>query len=118
MTTVTSGSATELTASGLTYMASGVLTSLIDQDFFKFFASGVTSIFAEVDDYISNADLELRLYNSSGSLIGSQAIHPIRTTRSQQEACSGLFILWISEAMGNPANLASILSWLKQVSRA
>jgi len=51
------------------YFNNGVLERVTDKDVFKFTAFGATTIAATVDDYVTNLDLELRLFDSTGTQI-------------------------------------------------
>ena len=48
------------------YFNKGLIAPLADRDFFRFVASGDTTITVDVDEYVNNLDVELRLYNSAG----------------------------------------------------
>lgn len=48
------------------YFNKGLIAQLTDRDFFRFAAAGDTTITVDVDEYVNNFDVELRLYNSAG----------------------------------------------------
>ncbi len=66
-------SATVLASSEGVLMASGIISDLTrpDIDFFRFAAGGPTTVTVSVDEYINNLDVELRLYDASGSLLAA-----------------------------------------------
>jgi hypothetical protein len=66
----TTATATQLTTSTNTYNATGRIEQITDADFFKFVASGTTTITVDVFDYVNNLDTILRLRDSNGSEIG------------------------------------------------
>lgn len=63
------GTATALTLSNNSYSATGIISSVSDSDFFRFVANGPTTISVDVNDYVSNLDVTLRLFNSAGAQI-------------------------------------------------
>lgn len=67
----TTATATVLTPIGSIYSASGNIHQINDLDFFRFIASGSTTITIDVDEYVNNLDTELRLYNASGALLAT-----------------------------------------------
>ncbi|PHS11692.1 MAG: hypothetical protein COA78_09260 [Blastopirellula sp.] len=67
------GSATVMSGIGGVFQAEGILTSLTDADYFQFTSSGDVSISVLVDEYSANLNAELRVYNSSGQLIATDA---------------------------------------------
>ena len=70
-----SGSATDLgSLSGATVVANGIITETTDADYFAFtvVTDGSIAISADVDDYVNNLDVELRIYASDGmTLLGA-----------------------------------------------
>ncbi len=68
------GSATPLTANGTSYTANGVIDHPdTDTDFFEFFGTdgGTTEIRVIVDNYVTDLDVVLNLYDSDGNQIGT-----------------------------------------------
>lgn len=53
------------------YSSSGVIHDTADVDYFRFTLGGPVTIRADVDDYVNNLDVVLRLYNSSGALLAT-----------------------------------------------
>lgn len=48
------------------YFNSGVIERFTDRDVFRFSAFGATTITVDVDEYVNNLDVELRLFDSTG----------------------------------------------------
>lgn len=72
----TTATATALTAAGTVYTATGVIEQVsADSDFFSFVATsgGTTTITVDVDDYLYDLDAALRVYDSSGTVIGTDS---------------------------------------------
>jgi hypothetical protein len=108
-----------LTASGSTYTASGIIEQLTDVDFFRFAASGATTIRVDVDDYVNNLDVELRLINSSGVLLFTADLSTsfdailtptlaagtyfVEVRSDQQSGEMGQYTLRIDTSIGNSA---------------
>ncbi|MFO1019827.1 MAG: cadherin-like domain-containing protein [Planctomycetales bacterium] len=68
----TAGSATTLVLSGASYSVNGIIQTIGDKDYFKFYASGSTTISVDVDEYINDLNTQLFLYSSDGvTQIGS-----------------------------------------------
>lgn len=66
--------ATAILQTGLsTYAGTGVIRSLSDPDFFSFVAGGDTTIRVDVDDFSTNLDVVLRLFDAAGNQIGMPA---------------------------------------------
>ncbi len=65
--------ATVLTPSGNSYSGAGIIGNLTvpDRDYFKFTGSGSKQITVNVDEYVNDLDVELRLYNASGTLLAT-----------------------------------------------
>ena len=61
--------ATLLSASGNSYIATGVIAQTSDVDYFRFTASGSTSIALDASENLGHLDGVLSLYNASGTLI-------------------------------------------------
>ena len=49
----------------------GVVSEFSDLDVFRFQASGLSTISVDVDEFVNNLDVQIRLLNSSGGLIAS-----------------------------------------------
>lgn len=62
----TSATATDLNLTGSSYLADGIIQSLSDTDYFRFYAGGSTRISVDVDDYINDLNAQLILYGSDG----------------------------------------------------
>jgi hypothetical protein len=69
----TIGAARVLTAAGRTYAARGVIRTTSDRDFFRFRATagGPTVITANVDEYINDLNITLRVFNRAGALVAT-----------------------------------------------
>ncbi|MCA9056112.1 MAG: VCBS domain-containing protein, partial [Planctomycetaceae bacterium] len=67
----TLGTATPLPAGAPVQNAAGVISQLTDADLFRFQASGRTTIAVDVDEYVNNLDVQVRLLNSAGALVAS-----------------------------------------------
>src|SRR5262249_15092797 len=65
--------ATVLTPTGNVYTATGRIEQVTDLDYFKFSGSGATTIQLDVFDYVNDLDTELRLFDSSGTLLATSA---------------------------------------------
>ena len=62
----TLGTATALSPSGQTYSAEGIVSQLTDLDLFQFQASAATTITVDVDEYVNDLDVQIRLLDSAG----------------------------------------------------
>ncbi len=66
----TRAAATVLSLSGSQYTATGIISHpTTDLDYFRFEAAGATTILIDVDEFVNNLDVELRLFGSDGSLL-------------------------------------------------
>ncbi|MEO6436127.1 MAG: pre-peptidase C-terminal domain-containing protein, partial [Tepidisphaeraceae bacterium] len=63
--------ATILSPLGSTYAASGVIRQTADLDYFRFAASGTTSMTLDIPELTGHLDGELRLFDASGNLLAS-----------------------------------------------
>lgn len=65
----TIAAASNATAAPGGYFNSGIIERLTDRDVFRFSAFGATTITVDVDEYVNNLDVELRLFDSAGTQI-------------------------------------------------
>jgi len=63
--------ASALVAAGSRYSAAGVIQRLTDLDYFRFDASGSTTIAVDVQESFNNLDVRIRLLNAAGAVLAT-----------------------------------------------
>jgi hypothetical protein len=92
----TTATATNLTPVNNVFTATGILESLTDLDVFQFDAGGDVQINVDVNGYTGDADVQIRLLNSAGTVV---AIHDPTTSFSAfiaQTLAAGTYFLEVA----------------------
>ena len=103
----TRASATVLSPVGDTYITSGVIEQTSDVDFFRFTASGDTTITVSIPENLYHLDGRLDLYSAPGRSC-SAAIHPTNSALPSARPCPPALISSPSPATPTPVKSANI----------